>query len=133
MLDNNLIAELRKKLVVMNDPFPHISASNILPVDIAKRAESEFFTFDKFINSGAYKYGNLHRNFPTLDEMPTTVKEIITFFYSNNFLNFLGEKFNLKNIIPDWRLWGGGMHSSPRGGHVTIHSDFIYQRNSNPR
>ena len=133
MLDNNFIAEQKKKLVVENDPFPHILASNILPVHIAKRAESEFFNFDKLINTGGYRYGNLHKNFNTLDEIPKTIKEIIIFFYSDNFLNFLGEKFSLKNIIPDWRLWGGGMHTSSRGGHLTIHSDYIYQRKTNTR
>jgi Rps23 Pro-64 3,4-dihydroxylase Tpa1-like proline 4-hydroxylase len=65
--------------------------------------------------------------------MPNTTKEIISFFYSDNFLNFLGKKFNLKNVIPDWNLWGGGMHTSTRGGHLTVHSDFIYQRKTNTR
>jgi len=30
-------------------------------------------------------------------------------------------------------LWGGGMHSSPRGGNLKIHSDFIYIRRKNVR
>lgn len=133
MLSDNLINEFKKKLDVEKHPFPHIAANNILPTDIAKKAESEFYNFDKLINSGGYRYGNLHHHFSRLNEMPPTIKEIINFFYSKNFLTFIGEKFNLQNVLPDWKLWGGGMHTSTRGGHLTMHSDFIYQRTRNTR
>ena len=133
MLDNNLIQELDKKLSVEEIPFPHITASNILPLDIAKKAENEFFNFNKLIDSGGYRYGNLHRHYSKFKDMPNTTKKIISFFYSDDFLNFLGKKFNLENVMPDWNLWGGGMHTSTRGGHLTIHSDFIYQRKTNTR
>ena len=65
--------------------------------------------------------------------MPTIIKSIITFCYSKEFLKLLEKKFNLNNIVPDWSLWGGGMHSSPRGGNLKIHSDFIYIRKKNTR
>jgi len=133
MLDNNIISKLKDELIVENDPFPHIAASNFLPIEIAKQAESEFNNFDKLINSGGYRYGNLHTNFTKLNEMPKTVREIITFCNSDSFLKLLGEKFNIKNVIPDWSLWAGGMHKSRRDGHLTIHSDYLYQRKTNTR
>jgi len=133
MLDNNLIHELDKKSLLEDNPFPHIIVNNILPMDIVKKAENEFFNFDKLVASGGYRYGNLHRNFGKFNEMPSATKEIITFFYAKNFLDFLEKKFNLKGIIPDWNLSGAGMHTSQRGGHLTIHNDFIYQKKTNTR
>ena len=81
MLDNNLIHELDKKSLLEDNPFPHIIVNNILPMDIVKKAENEFFNFDKLVASGGYRYGNLHRNFGKFNEMPSATKEIITFFY----------------------------------------------------
>jgi Rps23 Pro-64 3,4-dihydroxylase Tpa1-like proline 4-hydroxylase len=133
MLDNSLIQELEKKLIVENSPYPHIATTNILPIDIVKKAENEFLDFKKLNNSGGYRYGNLHRYFAKFDDMPSATKEIISFFYSNNFLEFLNKKFKFNNIVPDWRLWGGGMHTSRKGGHLTVHSDFIYQRKTNTK
>ena len=131
MLNNDLIHEIDKKFSIEENPFPHIIANNILPLDIVKKAESEFHNFYKLKNSGGYRYGNLKCNFSKFDEMPKNIKEIINFFYSKKFLDILEKKFNLKGLIPDWSLLGAGMHTSQRGGHLTVHTDFLYQKKTN--
>ena len=35
--------------------------------------------------------------------------------------------------MPDWGLHGAGLHGSSRGRHLTVHSDFIYRRNTKTR
>ena len=54
----------------------------------------------------------------------------IDFLHSQYFLHILERKFNLKNLLPDWKLFGGGLHESFRGGFLKIHSDFIHMRKS---
>lgn len=124
---------IEKKYNLNKDPFPHIMSSNFLPAEVVKKAEDEFLNFNKLISSGGYRYGNLHRHFSVYEKMPPTIRSIISFFYSKAFLNFLELKFKLSNILPDWSMWGAGMHTSPRGGNLKIHSDFIYLRKKNTR
>lgn len=134
MLNKETIKKLKGELILNTDPFPHIIKNNMLPLEIAKQAEEEFLQFDtKLQDTGACKYGNLKRHFSNFKNMPLMVKEIISFFYSKEFIEVLEEKFKIKNIIPDWKLWGGGMHVSKKGGHLTIHSDFLYQRVTNTK
>lgn len=134
-MNSNFITEIKKNLNLINDPFPHIISSNFLPSEVAVKAEEEFldFNLNQLINSGGYRYGNLHRHFSKFEKMPKTIKSIISFFYSKEFLSLLELKFNLKSVLPDWSLWGAGMHSSSRGGNLKIHSDFIYLRKNNLR
>ncbi len=133
MLDNSFLEKIQDKLVVEEIPFPFMSTNNILPQDLIKEAESEFVNFNKLENAGGYRYGNLKRKFSEYEKLPPKIKKIVDFFYSKNFIKVLEKKFSLNDIEPDWKLHGGGMHQSPRGGFLKVHSDFIYRRHSNTR
>lgn len=133
MLDNNFLESIQNKLIVEKAPFPFISTNNILPQDLIKEAEKEFIKFSKMEDAGGYSMGNLKRKFSDFQKLPPKIKEIITFFYSKNFIKVLEEKFDLSGVQPDWGLHGGGMHQSPRGGFLKVHSDFIYRRQSNTK
>lgn len=133
MLDLTIIKKLDNDLILDNSPFPHIISKNFLPILTAKQAENEFINFKNLENTGGYRYGNLKYHFSNYIKMPKTIKEIISFCYSKEFIRLLEKKFKLKNIIPDWSLWGGGMHSSLKGGNLKIHSDFIYLRKNNTK
>ncbi len=133
MLDNSFIKTLQNKLVVEKVPFPFILTKNVLPQNLVKEAENEFINFNKLENAGGYRYGNLKRKFSTFEKLPPKIKQIVSFFYSKDFIKVLEEKFDLSGIEPDWELHGGGMHQSPRGGFLKVHSDFIYKRKSNTR
>ena len=133
MLNDNFLKSIQDKLIVEELPFPFISANNILPNDLIKEAENEFVSFNKMEGAGGYSMGNLKKKFSDYQKIPTKIKAIINFFYSENFIKVLEKKFDLKGIQPDWGLHGGGMHQSPRGGFLKIHSDFIYRRNFNTR
>jgi Rps23 Pro-64 3,4-dihydroxylase Tpa1-like proline 4-hydroxylase len=133
MLNDNLVNEIQKKIVINNNPFPNIIIKNTLPLEIIKKAEKEFISFNKFNTNETFRYGRPKFSLSKFDEMPFTIKEIISFFNSKIFLNLLEKNFNLKNLIPDWNMWGAGMHGSSRGRHLTVHSDFIYQRKTNTR
>ena len=127
------IKKFTSSAIVEESPFPHIIYNSFLPYEIIQQAESEFIKFTDLENSGGYRYGNLKRHFSNFEKMPETIKSIISLCYSDQFISFLEKKFKISNIVPDWSLWGGGMHSSPRGGNLKIHSDFIFLRKKNTR
>ena len=133
MLDKLLISNLENKLIVDNEPFPNIVINNFLPIEITKKAESELIEHRNTMDSGNARYQGLKMHSEDYDNMPQTIKKIIDFFYSKEFIGLLEKKFDLKNIMPDWSFFGGGMHESSKGGFLKIHSDFIYRRKSKLR
>ena len=136
MLDREIILNLEKKIIVNNDPFPHAAIENFLPAEIVKKAEEEFLLLKKTNDSGNMKFQKTKRHLESYKDMPTTIKKIIDFFYSTDFMNLLERKFNLKNVQADWDLHGGGLHESFKGGFLKIHSDFfvtIYHKELNIR
>jgi Rps23 Pro-64 3,4-dihydroxylase Tpa1-like proline 4-hydroxylase len=133
MIDSKIIEKFHKDLILNNDPFPHLITNNFLPKEIVKKAEKEFIEFNNLHNAGGYRYGNLKYHFDEFEKMPETIKNLISFFHSKQFVSFLEKKFDLPNITPDWSLWGGGMHSSKTGGNLKVHSDFIFLRKKNTR
>ena len=106
------------------------------PLEMAKEAEEEFKNYNTTIEAGvrgAEHFQKTKRFSNRYEDMPYTIKKIIDFLYSKNFINILEKKFNLKNVEPDWSLFGGGLHESFNGGFLKIHSDFIYMRESKLR
>ncbi len=129
----NLINNISKKIIVEKDPFDHTIVRNFLPDNIVKSAELEFETFDQLVNSQNQRYEKLKSGFNDYSKLPSTIKKIVEFFYSKEFIKILENKFQIEGIEPDWLLTGGGMHQSFNGGHLKIHSDFLYKRKSKQR
>ena len=128
--DKEIISNLEKKIIVSNDPFPHSIVKDFLPNDLVQKAETEFISFKKTFNAGNILFQKTKKSLENYSEMPRTIKKIIDFLYSEDFLKILERKFNLKNVEADWDLHGGGMHESFRGGFLKVHSDFLYKRKS---
>jgi Rps23 Pro-64 3,4-dihydroxylase Tpa1-like proline 4-hydroxylase len=133
MLDKNFIPELENKIVVSNDPFPNVIIKNLMPIEIAKKAEEEFISFKKTVDAGCKPFQETKRLMENYNEMPPTIKKIVEFFNSKTFIEILEKKFSLKNIQADWTLHGGGLHESFKGGFLKVHSDFLYMRKSKLR
>tara|TARA_B110001452_G_scaffold249325_1_gene236786 strand:+ start:780 stop:1571 length:792 start_codon:yes stop_codon:yes gene_type:complete len=128
--ETKILENINDKISVVNDPFPYFFMDNFFPPQIAKQAEAEFVKFDKYFDAGNARYQKTKRAFSKYNEMPSNIKNIISFLYSTKFLKILENKFNLRNLEPDWNLVGGGMHQSFNGGFLKVHSDFIYKRKS---
>ena len=129
-LDDKFVENINNRISVKNDPFPYFFLNNFLPVELIKKAEKEFIEFNDLSDSGNARYQKTKLGFNKFNEMPINIKKIISFLYSQKFLSILEEKFNLKNLEPDWNLVGGGMHQSFTGGFLKVHSDFLYKRKS---
>jgi Rps23 Pro-64 3,4-dihydroxylase Tpa1-like proline 4-hydroxylase len=131
MLDKNTVNEIQKKIFINKSPFPYTLIKDALPLDIITKAENDFISFRNFERGDEnFRYGNAKYSLEKFNKMPESIKNIISFFYSENFLKLLEKNFKLKDVKPDWTLYGAGMHNSARGNHLTVHSDFVYQRHN---
>ena len=89
--------------------------------------------FEIITDGGCTAFQKTKRVLYDYSKMPPTTKNIIDFLYSDGFLKLLERKFKLNNIQADWKLFGGGLHESFRGGFLKVHSDFLYMRKSKLR
>ena len=133
-LNDKLLKEIEDKIVVENEPFPNSAINNFLPTNVVKKAEEEFLKLKEATSdAGCKEFQKTKRVLYSYSKMPTTIKDIINFFYSPGFIKILENKFKMENLVPDWNLHGGGLHESFKGGFLKIHSDFIYMRKSKLR
>jgi len=93
MIDLKVLERLKKELVLNNNPFPHLISNNFLPQDIVKQAEKEFIAFNELKDAGGYRYENLKYHFNDFSKMPKTIKTLISFFHSEEFILFLEKKY----------------------------------------
>ena len=134
MYNNELINEIQKKCISDTVPFPDVAIKNTLPLHLVEEIEKDFISFKKFDEGDPnFRYGTCKYSCRNRTIMPKSIVDVINFFYSKNFLVFLEKNFKLTNLIPDWNLWGAGMHNNVRGNFLKVHSDFIYQRGKNTR
>ena len=130
MIDKKYIANINQKIIVSNDPYPHAVINDFLPLEIVKKAEEEFIGLNQSVTAGSPQFQKTKKVLYDYSKIPFVLKKTIDFFYSQDFLGILERKFNLKNLLADWKLFGGGLHESFRGGFLKIHSDFVHVRKS---
>ena len=130
MFNNEILSQIKKKIVVSDDPFPNATISNFLPLEIVTMAEKEFLGLNRTVDAGSAQFQKTKKVLYDYSKMPSTIKKTIDFLYSDAFLRILESKFKLKNLLADWKLFGGGLHESSKGGFLKVHSDFIYMRKS---
>ena len=130
MIDKKYIVGIEQKIIVSDDPYPNAIINDFLPLEIVKKAEQEFIGLNKSVTAGSAQFQKTKKVLYDYSKMPFVLKKTIDFLYSQDFLDILEKKFNLKNLLPDWELFGGGLHESFRGGFLKIHSDFTYMRKS---
>ena len=119
----------KKILTVKNAPYGHCSTDNFFPDNIIKNIASSF-KFPETVGSTTDPlFQKTKRSLSDYNLFPLEIRKTIDYLNSQNFINILEEKFNIKNLLPDPSLFGGGMHESRNGGYLKIHSDFVYIRN----
>ena len=133
ILDKETLNSIDKKITVIEYPFPYAVIENFLPIDLVKKAESDFTDFKKTKDCGNVLFQKNKKSYENYSEMPSNIKNVISFFYSKEFIKIIENKFNLRNIDVDWNLHGGGMHESFNGGFLKVHTDFLYKRKSKTR
>ena len=61
-------------------------------------------------------------------EIPPFARALIHSLNSGPFIDFLEEVTEIRGLVPDPHLWGGGFHALPRGGKLGIHTDFNFHK-----
>lgn len=115
-----------KKSFANADPYPFIILDDFLLPEIAKKVLEEHKKQGSSKNWGAYNHINERKSGITkYDIMGETTKLVIDSLSSNEFLNWLSELTNIKSLIADPELDGGGLHMIERGGFLNVHVDFL--------
>ena len=127
-LSSSFFLELEKKILVEQDPYPHASIKDFLPRQMCEEISKDFKFPDSDPGAGIEDkvFQKTKRGLSKIELMPNTIQNLINTLNSKQFLSILEKKFNLKNLVPDPTLFGGGMHESFRGGYLKIHSDFVF-------
>lgn len=131
------VSELAEPIYKSNKPFPHITIDNFFPEDLISSVSKEFPQYssgEADAADGWYKSQinvqnrKLERYNLTLG--PAT-QFLISYMHSTDFLFFLSKLTGIERLVPDPYLYGGGMHQTLSGGHLSVHLDYNFNDNIN--
>ena len=120
-----------KNIIVKNSPYSHAFIKNFLPDKLIRTISQKFKFPNEDLLTKDVLFQKTKRALGVYSKLPKEIKKLIDYLNSDTFIKILEKKFNIKNLIADPSLFGGGMHESRNGGYLKIHSDFIYMRNKN--
>lgn len=120
-------------------PFRHVHIENFLPEDIARQVAAVFPPPSAPLWNLAGPGDAKHTNDPDVekiscpdeDKFPPVIRHVINQFASGVMMDFLERLTGIGNLSPDPSLFGGGLHSTGRGGRLMIHADA--SRHPNPK
>ena len=121
-----LVAKKEKENYLNAKPFPNIVISNFFKSDFLNSILEEFPDLSKISKSENYNVRNeVKLSNKNYKEFPQTIKSLISFLYSSEFLSFLQNLTSIKEkLVSDPHLEGGGLHEIKKGGVLKIHTDF---------
>lgn len=119
-------------------PYPHIIIDDFIYPPLLEKAWSEMKSFEYFgWDETSYSAEHQVNKFftPWCDEnildikynAPTTYY-LMEYFNSFEFISFIEELTDIKNLIPDNNWFGGAVHKIKRGGKLNIHADYTLHR-----
>lgn len=121
----NVKTKLRKSFLNAS-PYPHIVIDNFLDEDSANKLLKEHADDEINKNWGSYVHFNEKKSGITkYDLMGSNTKKTIDSFSNNEFISWLEDLTNIKKLMPDPDLDGGGLHMIERGGFLNVHVDFL--------
>jgi hypothetical protein len=123
MVNKNLIKNLNYQNA---KPFPYFSIDGIWPVNVLKKAEKEVVEFTNWDGNRSFKNAFNKKYCNTYDNLPETVKQIIDYCHSKDFLLILEKLTGIKNLLIDSELRGAGIHATGNNGFLDMHTDFNF-------
>ncbi|MFN7951889.1 MAG: 2OG-Fe(II) oxygenase [bacterium] len=104
-------------------PFPHLVLPAFVDPERAARAAAVFPKADaswiRFVHWNERKYGNSR-----VETFPPELRALVEELSGAEFLARLSRVTGIAGLCADPDLCGGGLHQTPRGGFLNIHSDF---------
>ncbi len=105
-------------------PYPHTVIDDFLPIDVANQVLEEF----KKTNEGWNNYRHYNedkKGLTKIERMGPMTQKVFGDLQSESFIALVGKLSDIKGLIPDPDLDGGGMHEIKRGGFLNVHTDFL--------
>mgnify|MGYP000626704851 CR=1 FL=1 len=113
-----------KKLFEDATPFPHIVIDNFLDDDALR---SLLRNYPKIEDKSWWHYENpleMKYAFNNVDELSSEFKTFFEEANSPDVVEQMSSLADLKGVIPDLTLRGGGLHQIAPGGKLDVHEDF---------
>lgn len=119
------IDETRLDFQYESQPYPHVVIDNFLKEEVINVLLKEM---DKLTIDKSYYYGNqnIEKNkYAFKDNFDMNLNELFKELNSDEFIEILEKKFNIKNIIRNnLELNGAGVHKVLNDGFLCMHTDF---------
>lgn len=119
----NFFNETKREATVCLEPFKHLVIDDFLHEDVANTLADQFPKVD----DNWYKYDNVFEKKRAIDDisnMPAVHSITLSMFNMRPMIEMLERLTNIKGLIPDPWLRGGGLHQILPGGKLDIHIDF---------
>ncbi len=105
------------------EPFPHIVIDDFFPAERLAAVRREISAAR--IDPEAPGYGWFgKRRASDLERFPEETRRLVEELNSPPFLGWLEQVTGIPDLEPDPYLEGGGIHQTPAGGYLKIHTDF---------
>lgn len=116
--------ELREKYLAAS-PYPSIVLDNVFDTRTILTMASDIASIPaaKWLKDD-HSHQMLKRWIADPNDMPPSVLEAVSFFYSKEMVKFLEDLTGIQGLLIDPTLLGGGIHKTLRGGHLEVHADF---------
>ena len=115
MINHQKLADMHNQNInVVNFPYSHCFIKEFLPYEYALLISSNF-KFQEEAQTPDVLFQKTKRGLSDYNKFPQKIKTLVDYLNSKVFLEILEKKFNLKNLIPNYTFFGGGMHESRNG------------------
>ena len=98
-------------------PFPHLVLDDFLSSDVVAAINAEW-PEDWLKESGR------HNKKWNTTSLPMTASNVVKELSTPEACKAIGEVVGIEGLIPDPKLFGGGLHCIPEGGFLKMHVDF---------
>jgi hypothetical protein len=107
-------------------PFPHIVVDDFLPADLLRRVVAEF------PKRHAPEFDDAHSQLKAsyrLDDIASPfIHNLLLALNTAPLISFFEEMTGIKGLVPDPFFKGAGLHETSRGGHLSVHADFNFNK-----
>lgn len=110
-------------------PFPNFCIDQFLEPEFAEQVAAAFPSFEEANRLGrSFSAVNERGKVQMTDasQFAEPIQALNEALASPEFLELLGDVFEIPNLLPDDQLTGGGLHQTGPRGHLDVHVDFNY-------
>ena len=122
--DLNYILEKNKNIYEVNKPFPHIRLENLFPDKLLDDVVDNIFNI-----KDEYKWWKLCTTGNDFSEFGESTTKLTNYLISNEWVNFLSNLTQIKDLQADESWHAAGINLEPRGSHLEPHTDFNHRKN----